>query len=343
MRCPNCQHQNPAFARFCANCGQSFPTDEQPTASQPVSTGLPAALQPTGDLFAAPATAPQGAGGYVAPQAGAASSMIDSGYGPNPTQLPPQPQSPPPGYQPYQAQPPQFGPYAQPSVASFNAVPQPQPVPPYVPTRRASFAPFAAALTVALIALLGVGGWLLFANNRSGNEKINGQTANATAANPTAAAVTTIPPIDPSVITVREAAKGGAKDKLVQLINDSNAAQTEAMKTLNVDLLKQFYVGEEYNKNRDMVGKLKSENAYSRQKLEKIDILEVVIDGDKATAKTVEVWSQSYYRKDNNQLLQDFPATTLDEVYHFTRQNGQWIIERVDIVDRNATPDSSVR
>jgi hypothetical protein len=62
----------------------------------------------------------------------------------------------------------------------------------------------------------------------------------------------------------------------------------------------------------------------------------VSVTGNTATVKTEEVWYVTFYNKDNGQTLLTQGPDTLQELYHFVKQNDKWLIESVDIVNVNA-------
>jgi len=345
MQCPTCQSNNPAYARFCATCGTPFTEGEAGLVAEAAS----ATPLPTGQQFAgpvAPVDAPfiskrntdkladrdQPAPVFVPPSLEAsfgplpASSLVDGGLGPNPTYLASQPTQP---YQPYPAQAPQ-GSY-QPALSSFDA----QPVQLYQPAQvgRSNFGLWVGLLLLLLVVLGSLAGYLI----------IGKDTATLVAVAPASSATpAALPTTNQSVVTLGDGAKGTDKQVIVKLINDSNAAQTQAMRTLDGAALKQFYSGDEYDKNNKILETLRTNDAYAIQKLEKIKINDVTIDGDKATAHTVEVWSRDIYTS-AGKLVKSEAAQTLHETYTCVKQNGKWLVSVVDIVEDGQQPDTQTR
>ena len=90
-----------------------------------------------------------------------------------------------------------------------------------------------------------------------------------------------------------------------------------------------------------MVQQLQQGNLDAKPVNNKLDILDVQVSGNTATAHTMEVWTVTYTNKTDKSTRVDGPAT-LDEIYHLVKQGDAWLISSLDIKDMGAkgTPTS---
>jgi hypothetical protein len=128
------------------------------------------------------------------------------------------------------------------------------------------------------------------------------------------------------------------EDTLRGIICKSNDEQIKAWRELDTELLKGTRTGQALEENIQAVLDLKNKGLYALPDNKSIEFGEVKIEGDKATAKTVEVWTVTFYSKSDNRLIMPPQGPdTLRETYHFVKVDGKWLITSVDIVP-NAPP-----
>ena len=127
---------------------------------------------------------------------------------------------------------------------------------------------------------------------------------------------------------------------LKAIICQSNDEQIQAWHDLNTDILKGTRTGQALSDNIQAVQELQSKKMYALPVNKSIKFGAVSVTGNTATVKTEEIWSVTFYNKDNGQTLQTQGPDTLEEMYHFVKQNDKWLIESVDIVQTNV-PNST--
>lgn len=320
------------------NCGSFLPlADQQPTQANLL---YPAAGPPAAS-FVPPSEAARQTGGLNA-------SPPENGYlrYARPTgQTDQLTVTPPAGYIASDAPQPRYtAPIAPPNAApqsqaamwmSDNAGPEYY----YPPTKTAtvvqqqsSFGLYIAAAIVALIVVAGAAGFLLWGLPGNAANGTSGGSANSAPGAATPAA----PNAQSGAAGAIQKCNGQQADCLAvkAAIDGSNQDQIDSLKTLKTDSLKNHTTGSELNNHIQDVMDLQSKGLYYDTKLEHIDYLDVTIVSDsEATAKTVESWSGKLYDQKTNQLLGSQPATTLHETYHFVKQNGNWLVDKVTIAE----------
>jgi len=138
-------------------------------------------------------------------------------------------------------------------------------------------------------------------------------------AKPTVAAATCDLPANPT-----------EEDRVRQVVCLSNEEQIKAWRDLDVDVLKGTRTGPVLDENIAFVEDLRKKNLYAVPVLGKLDITDVKIEGDTATVSTVETWSVTFYNNQDNSVVETRPSQTLAETYHMVKQNGKWLVERLD-------------
>ena len=122
---------------------------------------------------------------------------------------------------------------------------------------------------------------------------------------------------------------------LKAIICQSNDEQIQAWHDLNTDILKGTRTGAALSDNIQAVQELQAKKMYALPVNKSIKFGDVSVTGDTATVKTEEVWSVTFYNKDNGQTVLTQGPDTLQELYHFVKQNDKWLIQSVDIVQTN--------
>ena len=133
------------------------------------------------------------------------------------------------------------------------------------------------------------------------------------------------------------------EDGLKALICQSNNEQIQAWRELDTEVLKGTRTGQALSENIQAVQDLQNKEMYAVPDNKSIEFGEVVMNGDTATAKTVEVWTVIFYSKSDNRKVLSQGPDTLREVYHFVKVDGKWLINSVDIVtgSPSETPGST--
>jgi len=164
---------------------------------------------------------------------------------------------------------------------------------------------------VLLLVLLLLGGVLLLAPKNNG-------TANSAGTNP-------------------QAVPQGATDEetIKNVIKQSNDEQITAWRNLDTEVLKGTRTGQVLDENIQAVQELQSKNMYAVPVNKSLEYGEIKVDGDKATAKTVEVWTVTFYSKSDDKVILATGPDTLEETYYLVKQNGKWLVNSLDIVKRD--------
>ncbi len=190
------------------------------------------------------------------------------------------------------------------------------------------------SIVVAVLLLLvvgSVGGFLVF----------NGQRPASSAGNTPGGAQST-EQIACSDLMSKLDANGNAGDDTTTLraiICKSNDEQIKAWRDLDTEILKGTRTGQALEENIQAVQDLKNKGMYAVPNNKSIEFGDVQVNGDSATAKTVEVWTVTFYSKsDNRVVLPPQAPDTLRETYHFVKQDGKWLITSVDIVSDSPPP-----
>jgi hypothetical protein len=87
-----------------------------------------------------------------------------------------------------------------------------------------------------------------------------------------------------------------------------------------------------------MVQELKQKNMYAVPENKRLDILDVKVEGDSATVRTLEVWTVTFYKSGDNTPIQSKGPDTLTETYYMVKQNGAWYVSRLVIDQNPGTP-----
>jgi hypothetical protein len=297
--CPNCGFVNRATNRFCSNCGVTLVS--APTAGDAAPTATPASdTQPVT---------------YKVQTWDAPDAVIET-----PAVVPPEADVPsPPAFLPY-------GGYTPPAAKSPVA---PSPVSParseggmYAPystdaarkletqkSQRSWLVPSVAAAGLLLVVLLVVGGILWLApKNAVSTKSTDGSSSQ-------------------SVPT-------GANDEetIKNVIKQSNDEQILAWRTLDTEVLKGTRTGQVLSENIQAVQELQSKKMFAIPVNKSLEFGEVKVDGDKATAKTVEVWTVTFYAKDDGKVVLATGPDTLQETYYLVKQDGKWLVSSLDIL-----------
>jgi len=121
------------------------------------------------------------------------------------------------------------------------------------------------------------------------------------------------------------------EDRVKQAVYQSNEEQIKAWRDLDVEVLKGTRTGEVLAENIKYVEDLKQKNLYAVPVLGSLEIREVKITGDTATVRTIETWSVTFHNRRDKSVVEAKPLETLAETYHMVKQNGKWMVERLDI------------
>jgi hypothetical protein len=189
--------------------------------------------------------------------------------------------------------------------------------------------PIVAVAAIVLLALAALSGYLVVNSGRN--------ASTATGTNPGSSS---------SGGTSNDSAKGGTlpanaseEDKVKEVIRVSNENQITAWKDLNEDILKKSYTGKALSENVAMVRDLRANKIHAVPVNSRLDILSVAINGDKATAHTLEVWTVAFYSQTDNKKVGDRGPDTLKETYFLVKENGSWYINDLVIEnDQQPTP-----
>ena len=128
------------------------------------------------------------------------------------------------------------------------------------------------------------------------------------------------------------------EDEVKHVVCVSNEEQIKALKELNTEILKGSRTGSALNENIELVEQLKQKRLYGEPVNLQLDILAVQVDGDKATIKTYEVWTVTFYKLDDSTVVQTRGPDKYNETYHLVKQDGKWLIESVDFVPLTPSP-----
>ncbi len=133
-------------------------------------------------------------------------------------------------------------------------------------------------------------------------------------------------------------ANASESDKIKYVVRRSNQEQIDAWHNLDPSVLKGTRIGDVLTENVDMVQKLKAQGLYAIPVNERLDILDVQVNGDTATAHTIEVWTVTFYNSADNTVVASKGPDTLTETYSLVKQNGKWLINKLDINTDQGTP-----
>jgi len=175
--------------------------------------------------------------------------------------------------------------------------------------------PSVGAAAILLLVLIAVGGYLLLAPKNSGSSTDNSSASGGQSAPP---------------------ASGSDADTIKNVIKQSNDEQITAWRNLDTDVLKGTRTGQVLQDNIQAVQDLKNSNMYAVPLNKSLQFGEINVNGDTATAKTVEVWTVTFYSKDGNKVVNSTGPDTLYETYHLVKQDGKWLVSTLDIVQNPA-------
>ncbi|HST05275.1 MAG TPA: zinc-ribbon domain-containing protein [Chloroflexia bacterium] len=362
--CPNCGWLNRATNRFCSNCGASMvpstdgPTTEdtgQPTSNpagsagvsgpatpdattQPVTYVVQRWNTPTPDsdaLAEAAATAAPSSSGFIPP--------VPSSQGSNVPIAPP----PVPPYSSTGADTTVFGMGA--TGSSVPSTTQPDSARnsggAYVPysteaaqqlqagtPKRSWLIPTIAVGALALLVLVGISGFLILNGAKQPGSSSSGLIApGTTSPSNTGSALKT-------GCTGLASQTGNSDDNtaLKATVCQSNDEQIKAWRSLDTEVLKNTRTGQALQENIQAVQELQSKKMYALPANVSIDFGKVTVSGDTATVETTEVWSVTFFNSSDGKALQTQGPDKLQELYHFVKQNGKWLIQSVDITATDA-------
>lgn len=131
------------------------------------------------------------------------------------------------------------------------------------------------------------------------------------------------------------------EESLKQTVRVSNDEQIKAWRELDTEVLKGTRVGDVLKENIDMVNMLKENNMYAVPVNQRLDFIDVQINGNNATVRTVETWTVTFYNRDTKEVVQQNGPDTLHETYFMVKQNGKWMVSELKIDEPQNTPGSS--
>ncbi|HEX8231015.1 MAG TPA: hypothetical protein VF826_17130 [Chloroflexia bacterium] len=128
---------------------------------------------------------------------------------------------------------------------------------------------------------------------------------------------------------------------LKETVRISNDEQIKAWRDLDTEVLKGTRVGDVLRENIDMIEMLKQNNMYAVPVMERLDFVDVKVNGDRATVRTIETWSVTFYNRDTRDVVKKNGPDTLHETYHMVKQNGKWMVNELEIEESPAEPGST--
>lgn len=131
------------------------------------------------------------------------------------------------------------------------------------------------------------------------------------------------------------------EENLRETVRVSNDEQIKAWRDLDTEVLKGTRVGSVLRENIDMVEMLRQNNTYAIPVLQRLDFLEVKVDGDTATVRTIETWTVTFYNKDTKEEVRKNGPDTFRETYHMVKQDGKWMVDKLEIDDTTSAPGST--
>jgi hypothetical protein len=173
--------------------------------------------------------------------------------------------------------------------------------------------PVIVVASVCALVLMGIGGFLLFNPMSIGSGVSQGSTQ---------------PP-----------STGSEEEAIRQVVRISNELQIRAWRELDTELLRETYTGEILAENIAIIKELKSKNMYAVPENLRLDILEVRVQGNRATVRTVEEWKVTYYKQGSNKVVEAKQPEVLTETYHMVKHNGRWLIDRIEFQQGEPPPD----
>ncbi|MDQ5825999.1 MAG: zinc-ribbon domain-containing protein [Chloroflexota bacterium] len=144
------------------------------------------------------------------------------------------------------------------------------------------------------------------------------------------------PQQQPSNVNVAE-----EEERLKETVRISNDEQIKAWRDLDTEVLKGTRVGDVLQENIEMIEMLKQNNMYAVPVMERLDFVDVKVNGDTATVRTIETWSVTFYNRDTRQVVRKNGPDTLHETYYMVKQNGKWMVNELVIEESPNAPGST--
>jgi hypothetical protein len=186
---------------------------------------------------------------------------------------------------------------------------------------RSFLMPIIIGAGVVLVALAIFSGWLVV-NSKTGTSP--GVAGKSPSPVPTVAAQATKVP-----------ANAPEEAKVQEVIRTSNDEQIKAWRDLDSDILKGTRTGNVLQEQIGMVDDLKKGHMYAVPVNTELSFLDVKVTGDTATVRTREVWTVTFFRKEDNKKIEARGPDTLTETYYLIKQNGKWLINKLVFDDEN--------
>jgi hypothetical protein len=336
--CPNCFSPNVETNKFCSNCGTPLQSVAATTSSaspgEETPAGGPSSLwSPSATSYVVKTTSDAEApsGDAQAPTVPMSTFVPASSAGtPAATQYfasesAPGQVGPSQGYQGYVP-----GASSRKEGAAYMPYSAGSAAPLEKPKESRSFLmPIIVVAGLVLVALAVFSGWLVLNNKPNNNPVGAGQSPSPV---PTAAAQATKVP-----------ANAPESDKVKEVIVTSNNEQIKAWRDLNSDILKGTRIGQVLTEQQQMVQQLKDGNMYAIPVNVELTFLDVKVNGDTATVRTKEIWTVTFYRKDDNKKIESRGPDTLTETYTLVKQNGKWLINKLVFDSENGTTPTPTR
>jgi hypothetical protein len=219
--------------------------------------------------------------------------------------------------------PPATGPSAPPSVPPLPFPSPPPPGPPsptYSQPASKQSIPFPLLFVGALLLLLVLGGGnrLLVARKAKPVETPTGTPANPTAAPPFIASPSA-PPMDPAPAD---------EASLKTAIRLADAAEIQALSTLDPAPLSQAYTGEALRSELKKLLELKAKGLYVQAHLDNQEVqsIQVSPDASRADVKVIETWSTTFYSTATRQVTQSKTGLSEPQIISLVRSNGNWLV-----------------
>lgn len=325
--CPNCGSENRLTNRFCSNCGTAL-APAPASASAPGDAAATQPIQPGADRpdtgFMPPPTTPPGDVSYRVQRWEGADQPVEPVTPPAPPAFIPPPYSPstsPQGAVP-PPPPPQYaaagtatgrqaGPPAELRAEGGTYLPYAKDVVRTLEDKkpeRTWLIPTIVTLSVVLLALVSVGGYL-WLNGRDSTGSAGTQAGSG-----------------------RQAPIGSSEEEIIkQVIRQSNDEQIKAWRELDTEVLTGTRTGQVLQENIDAVEQLKSRDMYAVPVNHRLDFGKITINGNNATAETIEEWTVTFYQRSDDKVIDKDGPRLLSEVYYLVKQDGKWLISELDI------------
>jgi len=117
---------------------------------------------------------------------------------------------------------------------------------------------------------------------------------------------------------------------LQALIARANAAQRQALRSLDPTVMSQDSTGEEYQRNVDWINELRNKGQYIIAHQEQLRFISFAQpDATHAQIEAFEIWSEQVYSLDGH-LVASHPACDLPQTYHLEKIGDRWLITKID-------------